>query len=269
MQFHGQLLRRGPTRAFRVTETVFPGGSVVPWHQHGAAYISILLAGAYGETTPERTDACRSGTAIWHPPGERHRDVFGSNGGHVLNLEIDAPWLDDHGIELRLPTRRCVVPSLRAYPLGLGFYRLADPAVDQADEIACDLLGWFSEERFERRPGWFVRLIEFVQESPNGSLSLTAAARAVGIHPVHVARSFRRFLGCSFGEYLGEVRLRRAFELLDDPSTSITSVAMDAGYYDHAHLCRTFRRVVGLTPSAYRRRRQARSVGRSIAERGL
>jgi AraC family transcriptional regulator len=84
-------------------------------------------------------------------------------------------------------------------------------------------------------------------------LSLASLALAVGVHPVHVARSFRRFLGYTFGDHLAKIRIRKAFSLLVNSRTPIVDVAYACGFADHAHLCRAFKRSTGLTPSAFRR----------------
>jgi transcriptional regulator GlxA family with amidase domain len=50
------------------------------------------------------------------------------------------------------------------------------------------------------------------------------------------------------------VRLRRAFDLLHGSAESLVDVAVESGFADHAHMCRSFKRSTGITPSAYRTR---------------
>lgn len=83
-------------------------------------------------------------------------------------------------------------------------------------------------------------------------MRLKDVARAFAVHPVHVARTFREGLGCTLRELLSRVRVRRACDLLCEPRWNIAQVAVQCGFSDHAHLCRTFKGVTGLTPSAYR-----------------
>ncbi len=84
------------------------------------------------------------------------------------------------------------------------------------------------------------------------TLTLKQASELAGVHPVHVSRSFRRKLGCTFREYLTLIRLRRAADLLKRSLTGITEIAHACGFSDHAHFTRTFKRATGLTPTAYR-----------------
>ena len=59
-------------------------------------------------------------------------------------------------------------------------------------------------------------------------------------------------VGISPAEYVRLTRFTESLRLLRDPRTTIGSVAHAAGYYDHAHFCRDFRRFAGMTPQAYR-----------------
>jgi AraC-like DNA-binding protein len=79
-----------------------------------------------------------------------------------------------------------------------------------------------------------------------------------GVHPVHVSRSFRRTLGCTFREYLTLIRIRRATDLLKQSSTCITEIAFACGFSDHAHFTRTFK----LLPASLQPRTESKQVKR-------
>jgi AraC-like DNA-binding protein len=78
-------------------------------------------------------------------------------------------------------------------------------------------------------------------------------ARDVGVHPRHLMRTFRRYHGCSVGEYLRRARIRRAQSLPTESSLVLAAVASDARFYDQSHFAKLFRRATGLAPSEYRR----------------
>ena len=76
--------------------------------------------------------------------------------------------------------------------------------------------------------------------------------RAVGIHPVHVARVFRAHRGMSPASYARELRLSWAAQRLADSDASVCDIAAQAGFADQSHFVRAFRRRTGMTPSRYR-----------------
>lgn len=222
-------------------------------HRHETPYVSFLHAGTYCEFGRSRETSCSPGTVIWHPPNDVHGDRFQSGGGHLLNLEIGGVWLQDIAQELN------AVADVRSfcgglpYSLGLCLYRELHTDTHAVEDIATELVSIFFNGPADRRPPvWFRQALDLVCETYDRPLSLTFAACEVGVHPVHLARSFRRFLGCTFGDHVAKVRLRRAFELLLTTKDSISDVAYSCGFSDHAHLCRSFKACTGLTPSAFR-----------------
>jgi len=83
--------------------------------------------------------------------------------------------------------------------------------------------------------------------------TLGELAAAVGVHPVTLARAFRRSFGCSVGEYLRRLRIERAAAQLGGSETPLATIALTAGFADQSHFSNLFRRETGMSPSAYRR----------------
>jgi AraC family transcriptional regulator len=75
-------------------------------------------------------------------------------------------------------------------------------------------------------------------------------AREAGMHPVYLARLFRRSFGTSMGQYLRRRRIRAVIGRLGGGG-SLSTVAHETGFADHPHMCRAFRAETGMTPSAY------------------
>jgi AraC family transcriptional regulator len=96
------------------------------------------------------------------------------------------------------------------------------------------------------------RIIERMR-SFSSDLSLQALANESGYSRVHFIRMFKAATGYSPHNYLLNLKLERARELLKNPSASLIDIALDCGFSSHSHLSRIFHRIVGVTPSAYRR----------------
>jgi len=84
-------------------------------------------------------------------------------------------------------------------------------------------------------------------------LSLQTLANESGYSRVHFVRMFRAATGYSPHHYLLNLKLERARELLRNPSISLIDIALDCGFSSHSHMSRLFHKIVGVTPSAYRR----------------
>lgn len=271
MNSSGNVLRQKQIGPFRLIEKSYSPGTVLAKHQHAREYVSFLLMGGYDEVaisasckrsphSLKEQRACPSGTVIWHPRDEVHADRFHVAGGLLLDMEIDHAWLDDTAQELDLFPRARMYRGGLAYSLGLQLYRALAQSTPGIEDAAIELLSLFFSGVFDRRPpAWFQRALGLANSIDEQRLSLVSLARETGVHPVHVARSFRRFLRCTFGDYVIKLRIRRALELLPVPEHTIADIAYLCGFADHAHLSRTFKKCTGITPSAYRRNIEARS----------
>jgi AraC family transcriptional regulator len=87
----------------------------------------------------------------------------------------------------------------------------------------------------------------------SSDLSLQALANESGYSRVHFVRMFKAATGSNPHNYLLNLKLERARELLRNPSISLIDIALDCGFSSHSHMSRIFHKIVGVTPSAYRR----------------
>lgn len=83
-------------------------------------------------------------------------------------------------------------------------------------------------------------------------LDLERAAVAVRLSRYHLTRILKRETGFSFAHHIRVVRIAQAMELFRTTTLSVKEVAARVGYSNTNVLDRNFKRVHGVTPSAYR-----------------
>ena len=103
--------------------------------------------------------------------------------------------------------------------------------------------------RDERRITAAVRAIE---ARPGQVLTLSELARSAAMSPYHFLRTFGLVTGMTPYQYLLRTRLHRAALRLRTSRDAISAVALEAGFNDIATFNRRFRRMIGMTPGAYR-----------------
>ncbi|MET0411949.1 MAG: AraC family transcriptional regulator [Polyangiaceae bacterium] len=102
--------------------------------------------------------------------------------------------------------------------------------------------------------GKLARILERMHADLSEDIDLASLARESGYSRAHFLRMFRAATGKPPHQYMLELRLEHARRrLTDDPSVSLTEVALASGFSSHAHLSTLFRRRFGVTPSQYRR----------------
>jgi transcriptional regulator GlxA family with amidase domain len=115
------------------------------------------------------------------------------------------------------------------------FYSGFEPRTKHGDEAILKVQQWFAAERA-------------------GTVSVAEAARRAGLEQRTFLRRFSLATGMKPSEYQQHLRINRARELLEFSRKSVDNVAMSVGYEDVGGFRRVFHKIVGLTPSDYRRR---------------
>ncbi|GCE08490.1 helix-turn-helix domain-containing protein [Dictyobacter aurantiacus] len=98
----------------------------------------------------------------------------------------------------------------------------------------------------------FRRITSLIEDRLDEDLSLTELASEANLSPSHFANLFRQTTGLSPHHYIVQRRLERAQHLLTSTKLSISEIATMVGFYDHSHLVRQMRRVMGVTPTYIR-----------------
>ncbi|KIL03016.1 GlxA family transcriptional regulator [Pseudomonas aeruginosa] len=94
----------------------------------------------------------------------------------------------------------------------------------------------------------------WLQETAAEEVALAHLAQRAGLEERTFLRRFRKATGMTTTEYCQQIRVGRACELLQSGRLPIERVAWEVGYADPGAFRKVFTRVVGLPPSAYRRR---------------
>ncbi len=83
-------------------------------------------------------------------------------------------------------------------------------------------------------------------------ITLAQTAIAIGIHPVHLAREFRRNYCSTVGEYVRQLRIESACQRLATSDEPLNQIALALGLFDQSHFSRTFKTFIGMSPANYR-----------------
>ena len=124
-----------------------------------------------------------------------------------------------------------------------------------AEGLVLEMLGYAARKRTPDEnspPKWIVGIVEKLEDEFLESHTNVELADEVGIHPVHLARTFRKFYGRSVGTYLREKRVHRATQLIMQEDLSLAEIAHLSGFSDQSQFTRAFKEITGITPGAFR-----------------
>jgi AraC family transcriptional regulator len=255
----------GETVSIRVADAVITEvrhrvGRSVPAHTHEASYFSILLEGTYSETWHETTIVYEPFTCVFHAAFTEHNDTIGPNGCRMFFVELLPSWvevIDALGSQpehlLKMHGGDAVWLALRLYH---EFLTRDAAAALTAESLLFELCTHVARESHDddREPAWLSAVDVALQSSFREGVEIRDLASTVNVHPSHLCRAFRRFRGQTIGDHVIGLRLQAVCRRLLDTSASLSEVALEAGFTDQSHMNRTFKRLIGESPGAYRRR---------------
>ncbi len=102
----------------------------------------------------------------------------------------------------------------------------------------------------------FARAIEqYVTAHYGEELSLSRIAEHMGYDPTWLRKRFKRESGYTLNHYIQDYRVSVAKQMLRETEREITDIALESGFGSSQYFCYVFRKITGMTASAYRKRR--------------
>jgi len=110
-------------------------------------------------------------------------------------------------------------------------------------------------ETFQRQQRALERLrplFDHLERNFGDAIQVQEAARICGMSESHFMSFFKRATGQSFMAYLNHCRIERAQALLAMTDKSVSDISQEMGFCDQSYFGTVFRKLVGMTPAAYR-----------------
>lgn len=96
------------------------------------------------------------------------------------------------------------------------------------------------------------QIIQLMQDDPSRNFTLVAMAEYANLSPPYFCSLFKSITGSPPAKYLKSLRLQQAATLLTTTFLSVKEIVRRVGCTDDSHFVRDFKRMYGMTPSAYR-----------------
>ena len=237
----------------------YPPGLAHAAHSHDEPHVSVVVAGSFRETTPRGEQVVCHGSIGFRADAARHAVRFGPAGALILTVGLrdwiaeGAPSAGVRWVESSAPFARQLLCLAR-----------------QGGEGECDVLAdrlvalWVGRSRPERRartpPAWLRDAAEQLLSSPD--LPVGALAARIGVHRVHLARSFVGHYGMAPSVFRRRAMASRAISVALAGPSRLADAAAEAGFADQSHMSRVVREWCGVSAGELRRlfMREATSV---------
>lgn len=244
---------------FTLTRTRYAPGFATPWHAHEAAAFCLVIRGDYVERFRRQDVEGRAATVVFRPPRLEHVDVIGRMGASCFIVEPSLDWYAATDVSR-------VVSLSRAHAnrgTAEWYMRRAMSECDSNDPLSpialeglilC-VMATLTRATLPSTPPrqWLRSVRDRLDAGFAERTTLAELASSVGVHPVHLAATFRRTFGVTVGEYVRQRRVESARRLLTEGTQRITEIALHLGFANPSHFSRVFSKQTGATPLEYRK----------------
>jgi AraC-like DNA-binding protein len=99
------------------------------------------------------------------------------------------------------------------------------------------------------------RVVDYIEKHLTEKINITDLAATINVSMGSLSRAFKISVGTTPLQYINRRRIELACTIMRTTREPLSQIAVGCGLCDQAHLCKVFRRIVGMTPSAWRRTR--------------
>jgi len=208
-----------------------------------------------------------AGTPAWmRASGSKEMVDISLDPALIARIALDAFDLDPARVTIP-PLNGAILPQLRTAMQAVGAELTAGgPGGSLAAESLANVLGVeLIRHSLAPRPpklrsyGALSRarlraVVEYIEESLDSHITLERMASAAHLSVFHFARQFKESVGLPPHQYVIGRRVKRAEQLLrPETDQSLAQIAASAGFSDQSQLTHHFKRLIGVTPGAFRR----------------
>ncbi|MHA6482165.1 response regulator [Paenibacillus sp. strain BS8-2] len=134
-------------------------------------------------------------------------------------------------------------------------------------ETVEDIISWLRRRFFElsellymKRQKQKRKLIEeitaYITERLDQKVTLSEVAAHFGFTPNYLGQLFKLETNRLFSDFLNELKMERACDLLKDPTKKVYEIAAQVGYKNIIYFNRQFKEYTNMSPSEYRKKRK-------------
>lgn len=247
-------------------------------HVHSEMEICLVLGGSASVHLREQSFEVTQGSMMVFNSNEMHEIVSrGRDGARVMFLQIANQFCRDYMRQLcdyeflNSHITACVSPAQSWQLQGLILHLLDNYSgsgqISTLNCLAdiCQLLSllfsWvpcrlIDESDFRtrsRRSSRLRQITQYIDARFTGKVTLQELAAQLGLTVTYLSHFIRENMGMTFQEYLNNVRLEKALQLMESTDMNLIDISLSSGFSDIKYMTRAFGAELGCSPREYRK----------------
>ncbi len=145
------------------------------------------------------------------------------------------------------------LPYMKGFDRMLNFLKLMD-TIGKSDSVELLASEDYIKKRFTTGNKRIGVIHEYLMNHYKEDIDLEKLSNLVSLAKGSLCRFFKGNMGMTIFEYLNKIRIDYACKLLMDQDLSILEVSFDSGFNNLSHFNKQFKKIIGLTPTDYKKR---------------
>lgn len=237
----------------------------MPPHFHRSGYFSFLMEGRISETINNHSYLRTPGMVVYHPPNIPHINTLNTQKASLFHIEWTEANMNflnkpENFREIQIIFDENIIKQVRSIYNDTKENKKHLQIIDKVCDLFLNCEKSNCRNQFVKRPDWLDELLIFINENYTKTLTLSHLSDIVQKHPVHISRTFSRYLFCSVSSYIAKLRIEAALSRMKNGRVSMVQLAYDLGFSDQSHFSRKFREYVDISPSLFQELNQ--SIGK-------
>ncbi len=207
---------------FHLQHLVYPANVKISSHDHERPIFCMAFEGGCREAYGRHRRVFTPFTMSFLPAAQPHSLQTSSKGMRSFTVDIAQKWLASFAENSFVFSKSVFCSGGELVQLYLKLFQefqTPDSSSPLAMEgLVLEMLAQVGRNSCrteeQKTPKWLRHATEAIHEQLERPPRLTQLAVEAGVHPVHMARTFRRIHGCTVGEYTSRIRAERACEML-------------------------------------------------------
>jgi len=251
-QNHGELIDELHVDWAHAVEVCYSGASSLATHVHPTATLCVLLEGGASERRGPAMVEQRAFEIMPRAADEAHENQYHARGARSLVIELDANEPSVRAALARPASHDANTTRDLALRLVAAFRAPASARARELSRAIRDTLVHLAPARRAPLPAWLEAAREILVARVADPPTLEELGRAVGVHPVYLAQTFRARWGATPRQLVRAHRVFRAIELIEGGSP-LAAAATAVGFADQSHMTRAITAARHASPGAIRR----------------
>lgn len=246
---------RNPNAQFLLIDQFYEPHQRFAPHSDYFSKISIVLNGQLKEGLGKKEEYANTASLVIKPNSAIHTNAFGPQGTRIISVLMHDQFWQGVNMDHQLDELRWF-HDLQYAKASIKFVQeiFSGKSHNEIEESIIELLAnlHYTPSSSTTPPLWLQGVKERLEDEWETLLSVQTLAQWVDVHPVYLARIFRKFYHCSIKDFVRQTRVRKVIDLLGSTNIPLAQIAFDAGYADQSHFTRQFKVEMGMSPGAFR-----------------